>query len=143
LPRVGRRARAVARVRPFLPGARMYDARTATRLHGRGGAAARRRRLDRGRAGRDRPPRRTAARAGVDFLGALVGRRPRRPRSDCPAARARGAALLIDATHSAGVLALDVRALDPDLLVFPTYKWVLGPYGRAFLYIAKRRQNGV
>jgi selenocysteine lyase/cysteine desulfurase len=60
-----------------------------------------------------------------------------------PAARARGAALLIDATHSAGVLTLDVRALDPDFLVFPTYKWVLGPYGRAFLYIAKRRQDGV
>jgi selenocysteine lyase/cysteine desulfurase len=60
-----------------------------------------------------------------------------------PAARARGAALLIDATHSAGVLALDVRALDPDFLVFPTYKWVLGPYGRAFLYIARRHQDGV
>jgi selenocysteine lyase/cysteine desulfurase len=60
-----------------------------------------------------------------------------------PAARAAGAALLIDATHSAGVLPLDVGALDPDFLVFPTYKWVLGPYGRAFLYIAKRRQDGV
>jgi selenocysteine lyase/cysteine desulfurase len=60
-----------------------------------------------------------------------------------PAARAAGAALLIDATHSAGVLALDVRALDPDFLVFPTYKWVLGPYGRAFLYVARRRQDGV
>jgi selenocysteine lyase/cysteine desulfurase len=33
--------------------------------------------------------------------------------------------------------------LDPDFLVFPTYKWLLGPYGRAFLYIAKRRQDGV
>jgi selenocysteine lyase/cysteine desulfurase len=60
-----------------------------------------------------------------------------------PAARAAGAALVIDATHSAGVLPLDVRALDPDFLVFPTYKWVLGPYGRALLYIAKRRQDGV
>src|SRR6202043_1029466 len=60
-----------------------------------------------------------------------------------PAARARGAALLIDATHNAGVLALDVRALDPDFLVFPSYKWVLGPYGRAFLYIARRYQDGV
>jgi selenocysteine lyase/cysteine desulfurase len=60
-----------------------------------------------------------------------------------PAARAHSAALLIDATHSAGVLPLDVRALDPDFLVFPTYKWVLGPYGRAFLYVAKRRQDGV
>jgi selenocysteine lyase/cysteine desulfurase len=36
-----------------------------------------------------------------------------------------------------------VRALDPDFLVFPTYKWVLGPYGRAFLYVAKRHQDGV
>jgi selenocysteine lyase/cysteine desulfurase len=59
------------------------------------------------------------------------------------AARRQGAAFLIDATHSAGVLALDVRAVDPDFLVFPTYKWVLGPYGRAFLYIAKRHQDGV
>jgi selenocysteine lyase/cysteine desulfurase len=54
-----------------------------------------------------------------------------------------GAALLLDATHSAGVMKLDVRALDPDFLVFPTYKWTLGPYGRAFLYVAKRRQDGV
>ncbi len=60
-----------------------------------------------------------------------------------PAARARGGALLVDATHSAGVLPLDVHALEPDFLVFPTYKWVLGPYGRAFLYIAKRHQDGV
>ena len=59
------------------------------------------------------------------------------------AARGHGAALLVDATHSAGVLALDVRTLDPDFLVFPTYKWVLGPYGRAFLYIARRHQDGV
>jgi selenocysteine lyase/cysteine desulfurase len=58
-------------------------------------------------------------------------------------ARTHGAALLVDATHSAGVLALDVRTLDPDFLVFPTYKWVLGPYGRAFLYVARRRQDGV
>ena len=57
--------------------------------------------------------------------------------------RRQGAALLVDATHSAGVLPLDVAALDPDFLVFPTYKWVLGPYGRAFLYVAKRHQGGV
>ena len=60
-----------------------------------------------------------------------------------PALRRQGAALLIDATHAAGVLPLDVRRLDPDFLVFPTYKWVLGPYGRAFLYIARRHQDGV
>ncbi|MFC7542647.1 aminotransferase class V-fold PLP-dependent enzyme [Siccirubricoccus deserti] len=49
----------------------------------------------------------------------------------------------MDATHHAGVLPLDVARLDPDVLVFPTYKWVLGPYGRAFLYVAKRHQGGV
>ena len=33
--------------------------------------------------------------------------------------------------------------LDPDFVVFPTYKWLLGPYGRAFIYVAKRHQNGI
>jgi selenocysteine lyase/cysteine desulfurase len=51
--------------------------------------------------------------------------------------------LLVDATHAAGVMPIDVRGLDPDFLVFPTYKWLLGPYARAFLYVAKRRQDGV
>jgi selenocysteine lyase/cysteine desulfurase len=60
-----------------------------------------------------------------------------------PAVRAQDAALLVDATHSAGVMSLDVRTLDPDFVVFPTYKWLLGPYGRAFLYIAKRHQGGI
>ncbi len=59
------------------------------------------------------------------------------------AARAKGAQLLVDATHHAGALPLDVVALDPDVLIFPTYKWALGPYGRAFLYVAKRHQGGV
>ena len=60
-----------------------------------------------------------------------------------PALRRQGALFLIDATQSAGVLALDVKALDPDFVLFPTYKWLLGPYGRAFLYIAKRHQGGI
>jgi selenocysteine lyase/cysteine desulfurase len=59
------------------------------------------------------------------------------------AARAQGAVFLIDATQSAGVLELDVRALDPDFVLFPTYKWLLGPYGRAFIYVAKRHQSGI
>ena len=59
------------------------------------------------------------------------------------AAKAKSAALLVDATHDAGVRRIDVKALDPDFLIFPTYKWVLGPYGRAFMYVARRRHNGV
>ena len=35
------------------------------------------------------------------------------------------------------------RRLDPDFVIFPTYKWLLGPYGRAFLYVAKRHQGGI
>jgi selenocysteine lyase/cysteine desulfurase len=59
------------------------------------------------------------------------------------ALRQRKARFLIDATHSAGVLAMDVRRTDPDFVIFPTYKWLLGPYGRAFLYIARRHQAGI
>jgi len=59
------------------------------------------------------------------------------------ALRRQGALFLIDATQSAGVLPLDVKALDPDFVLFPTYKWLVGPYGRAFLYVARRHQNGV
>lgn len=59
------------------------------------------------------------------------------------ALRQRGARFLIDATQSAGVLPIDVKRLDPDFVIFPTYKWLLGPYGRAFLYIARRHQDGI
>jgi selenocysteine lyase/cysteine desulfurase len=59
------------------------------------------------------------------------------------ALRRQGALFLIDATHGTGVLTMDVKSLDPDFVIFPTYKWLLGPYGRAFLYIARRLQNGI
>jgi selenocysteine lyase/cysteine desulfurase len=59
------------------------------------------------------------------------------------ALKRQGAAFLIDATQSAGVLAMDVGRLDPDFVIFPTYKWLLGPYGRAFAYVAKRHQGGI
>lgn len=59
------------------------------------------------------------------------------------ALRRQGAVFLVDATQSAGVLATNVKQLDPDFVIFPTYKWLLGPYGRAFLYVARRHQNGV
>jgi selenocysteine lyase/cysteine desulfurase len=59
------------------------------------------------------------------------------------ALKRQGAAFLVDATQSAGVLTMDVRVLDPDFVIFPTYKWLLGPYGRAFVYVAKRHQGGI
>jgi selenocysteine lyase/cysteine desulfurase len=60
-----------------------------------------------------------------------------------PVLRRAGGMLLVDATHGAGVNPIDVKAFDPDVLIFPTYKWLLGPYGRAFMYIARRHHDGV
>jgi len=54
-----------------------------------------------------------------------------------------GAKLLVDATQAVGAMPVDVKRVDPDFLLFPTYKWTLGPYGRAFLYVARRNQDGV
>ena len=59
-----------------------------------------------------------------------------------PSLRDQGAAIVVDATQAAGILPLDVATLGADYLVFPTYKWVLGPYTLAFLYAAPHRQNG-
>ena len=59
------------------------------------------------------------------------------------ALRRQGAIFLVDATQSAGVLTMDASRLDPDFVIFPTYKWLLGPYGRAFIYIARRHQDGI
>ena len=60
-----------------------------------------------------------------------------------PALRAQDARVVIDATQAAGVLDIDVAALRPDFLAYPTYKWVCGPYSLAFLYVAPRWQEGV
>jgi selenocysteine lyase/cysteine desulfurase len=59
------------------------------------------------------------------------------------ALRRQNGLFLIDGTQSVGVLTMDVKSLDPDFVIFPTYKWLLGPYGRAFVYVAKRHQDGI
>lgn len=59
-----------------------------------------------------------------------------------PVLRAQGAAVVVDATQAAGMMPLDVGRIGADYLVFPTYKWLLGPYTLAFLYVAPHRQEG-
>ncbi len=59
------------------------------------------------------------------------------------ACRAVGAALVLDLTQSLGAMPFDVRAIDPDFAVAACYKWMLGPYGIAALYVAPRHQQGV
>ncbi|MEV7547771.1 aminotransferase class V-fold PLP-dependent enzyme, partial [Streptomyces sp. NPDC089915] len=58
------------------------------------------------------------------------------------AARAVGAALVIDASQSAGAVPLDVGVLRPDFLVTVGYKWLLGPFGLGYLYASPAHQDG-
>ena len=60
------------------------------------------------------------------------------------AARHVGAALVIDGSQSVGAYPLDIETIQPDFLVTVGYKWLLGPYGLAYLYSAPRwRTSGV
>jgi selenocysteine lyase/cysteine desulfurase len=58
------------------------------------------------------------------------------------ACRRVGAVLCIDGAQSVGALPFDVKRIDPDYLVVPCYKWLLGPYSFGFLYVAPRHQGG-
>lgn len=59
-----------------------------------------------------------------------------------PAARAAGAALVIDASQSVGAMPLNVERLRPDFLVTVGYKWLLGPFSLAYLYVDAGRRDG-
>ena len=59
------------------------------------------------------------------------------------AARRHDAALIVDASQSIGAYPLDVAEVRPDFLVTVGYKWLLGPYGLGYLYVAERwHSNG-
>jgi selenocysteine lyase/cysteine desulfurase len=61
-----------------------------------------------------------------------------------PAARAAGAALVVDASQAAGAHPIDVGVVRPDFLVSVGYKWLMGPYSLGFLYVApKWHERGV
>jgi selenocysteine lyase/cysteine desulfurase len=53
-----------------------------------------------------------------------------------------GAALVIDASQSAGAMPIDVSELRPDFLVCVGYKWLLGPYSLGYLYVDQRYHEG-
>lgn len=57
------------------------------------------------------------------------------------AVRATGAAFVVDATHAVGVMPIDLSATPADYVAFPLFKWLLGPYGLAMLYVAPARQE--
>jgi selenocysteine lyase/cysteine desulfurase len=54
------------------------------------------------------------------------------------AARRHDAAFVVDASQSLGAYPFDVAEIRPDFLVTVGYKWLLGPYGLGYLYVADR-----
>ena len=56
--------------------------------------------------------------------------------------RETGTAFVLDATHGAGAMVLDVGRIQPDYLIASAYKWLLCPYTLGFLYAAPHRQDG-
>ena len=55
-----------------------------------------------------------------------------------------GAGLVIDASQSLGASPLNLERVQPDFLTAVGYKWLLGPYGLGYLYVApKWRESGV
>ena len=52
------------------------------------------------------------------------------------AAHEHDALLVVDATQSAGAIPIDVQASPVDALISGAYKWLCGPFGAAFMYVA-------
>ena len=52
-----------------------------------------------------------------------------------------GALLVADVTQSAGQIQIDVAATGVDAVAASTYKWICGPFGAGFLYLAPHLQD--
>ncbi len=53
-----------------------------------------------------------------------------------------GARLVIDGSQSIGAMPLDVATLRPDFVMSVGYKWLLGPLGVSYLYVAEEHRQG-
>ena len=53
-----------------------------------------------------------------------------------------GARLVIDGSQSIGAMPLDVTTLRPDFVMSVGYKWLLGPLGVSYLYVAEEHREG-
>jgi selenocysteine lyase/cysteine desulfurase len=58
------------------------------------------------------------------------------------AARAVGAALVVDASQSFGAMPMDLGMIRPDFMVAVGYKWLLGPYGLSYLFVGEAHLEG-
>lgn len=58
------------------------------------------------------------------------------------AARVHGAALVVDVTQSLGAVPFAHHLVRPDAVVGALYKWLLAPYGGAFLWVGAHLREG-
>ncbi|MCB1044531.1 MAG: aminotransferase class V-fold PLP-dependent enzyme [Acidobacteria bacterium] len=58
------------------------------------------------------------------------------------ACRQHNVPLALDVTQSLGVLDLDVNVIKPSFVVSAAYKWLLGPYSLAFMWVAPELRQG-
>lgn len=54
-----------------------------------------------------------------------------------------GAKLVLDGTQSIGVIPMDVKELQPDVVVCAGYKWLFGPYGMGYAYFDAALHEGL
>lgn len=52
-----------------------------------------------------------------------------------------GALLYVDIIQAAGIVPLDLHALDVDVAACSSYKWLLGTYGAGFVYVRRELQG--
>ncbi len=58
------------------------------------------------------------------------------------AARDVGSALVVDASQSLGAMPFSVKTIQPDFVVAAGYKWLLGPFGLGYMWVAPERRDG-
>ena len=58
------------------------------------------------------------------------------------AARAAGAALVLDLTQSLGAGPFVMSVVQPDYVISAGYKWLLGPYSQSFMWVAPQHRRG-
>ncbi len=58
------------------------------------------------------------------------------------AVRKVGARLVLDLTQSLGAMPFDTAKVQPDFMVAAGYKWLMGPYTLAYLYVAPQHHEG-
>merc|ERR1712154_650066 len=56
--------------------------------------------------------------------------------------REMGCFLVVDGTQSIGARPSELVRVQPDFLICSAYKWLLCPYGLAFLYVSPQWQQG-